>query len=74
MLRNIYNLRPWKQNDYEKEKIDRSMSFTQVGNDLNEDKFYFLQHKGMGHSEDAVKYATVIAYEFTQYSLKHGLE
>ena len=37
MVRNIYNIRPRKQNDYVKENNDRSMSFAQVGNDLNKD-------------------------------------
>ena len=28
----------------------------------------------MGHSEETIEYETVIAYAFTHYYLKHGLE
>ena len=50
------------------------MFFEQVGNDLNEDAFLFLQNKGMEHFQDTIDYSTVIAYEFMQYSLKRGLK
>ena len=45
---NLYNLRPQKQNDYTKENIDRSMSFTQFGNDIDKDALLFLQHNVNG--------------------------
>ena len=50
------------------------MSFTSFGNDLNEDAFSFLKHKVIEHYEYTIDYATVIAYAFTQYSLKGGLK
>ena len=71
---NVYNIHPQKQTDYTKEKINRSMSFAQVGNDLNEDTVSFLQHKGMEHSKDTIDHETVIAYSFTQHSPKRGLK
>ena len=45
--RNVQNIRPWKKNNYVKEKINQSMSFEQVGNDLNKDALLYLQHKVM---------------------------
>ena len=36
-VRNVYNLLPQKQTEYVKENIDWSMSFAQVGNDLDKD-------------------------------------
>ena len=68
------NIRPRKQTDYVKENIDQSMSFKKVGNDLFEDAFSFLQHKGMEHSGETIDYAKVIAHEFPQYSLHYGLK
>ena len=50
------------------------MSFTQVGKELNNDALLFLQHEGMGHSEEKIDYTTVIAYVFKKYSLKCGLK
>ena len=49
MVRNVYHLPLRKQNDYVKENIDRSMTFAQVGNYLNEDALLFFHHKGMKH-------------------------
>ena len=46
-VRNLYNLFPLKQTDYLKGNIDQSMSFTQVGNDLNYDVLVLLQQEGM---------------------------
>ena len=69
-VRNAYNLRLWKQTDYVKENIIRLMSFAQVENDLKNDSFSLLKHKGMEHSEDTIDYETVIEYTFTKYSLK----
>ena len=57
-----------------KENIDRPMLFVQVGNDIKEDTFIFLQHEGMEHSEDKINYVTLIAYTFKQYSLKREME
>ena len=34
----------------------------------------FLQHKLMEYYEDTTDYSTVIAYAFTQYSLKRGIK
>ena len=71
---NVYNLRPWKQNDYVKEKIYQSILFTHFGNDLNKDALYLLKHGGTQNSEETIDYATVIEYEFTQYYLKRRLK
>ena len=57
-----------------KENINRSISFTQFGNDLNEYELYFLKHKGMENSEETINYEIFIAYELTQYSMKSGLK
>ena len=39
-VRNLYNLRLWKKNDYVRQKTDQSLLFAQVGNDLNEDSLW----------------------------------
>ena len=66
MMRNVYNLCPRKKNEYVKEYIDRLIFFAQVGNDLNEDKFSFFQHKEIEYTEEKIDYATVIEYAFTK--------
>ena len=73
-VRNLYSLRLQKQTDYVRGNIYRSMSLTQVGNNLNEDTLLLLKHKGIKYSEEIIDFATVIAYAFTQYSLKSGLK
>ena len=73
-VRNVYNIFPRDQTDYVKEKVNISISFTQVGNNLNTDELHFLQNEGTKHSEQTFDYSTVIEYEFTQYSLKSGLK
>ena len=50
------------------------ISFAKFGNYLNEDALLFLRHEGMDHFEETIYYATLIAYAFTQYSLKGGLK
>ena len=57
-----------------KEKIDRLMSFTKFGNDLNKDALSYLWHKGMENFEDIIDYASVISYAFTKYSLKRRIK
>ena len=57
-----------------KEKVDQYMSFAQYGNDLDKYALLFLQHKRIETFEEKFDYATVIAYAFTQYSLKHRLK
>ena len=71
---NVYNLRPRRENDYMKSKINQLISFAQVGNVLNEDAFYFLEHKVMENYEETIDYTKVIAYAFVQYSLNRGLK
>ena len=71
-VRNVYNIFPRDQTDYVKEKVNISISFTQVGNNLNTDELHFLQNEGTKHPEQTFDYSTVIEYEFTQYSLKRG--
>ena len=73
-VRNVNILRKRKQNDYVKENIYQYMSFTQVGNDLNEDALLFLQHKVMQRSEETIYYETVVSHSFTQYSMKSGMK
>ena len=65
-VRNIYTIHLRKKNDYVKENTDQSMSFTQVGNDLNEDALLLLQHDKMGNSEETIDYEKVITYAFKQ--------
>ena len=65
MVSNVYNLRLQKQTDYVKENIYRSMPFTQVRTDLNEDSLLLFRHKVMENYEETIDYDTVILYSFT---------
>ena len=50
------------------------MSFAQVGDDLKNDSFLFLQNKVKETFEGNIDYATVILYALTQYFLNRGLK
>ena len=64
-VRNVYNLHPWDQNDYVKEKVNRYMSFIKVGNNVNDEALEFLLNKRMEHYECKIYYETVIVYKLT---------
>ena len=74
MVRDVYNIRAWKQHDYVNDDINLLMLFAQIENDLDEDTLSYFRSKGMENYEETVDYAIVIAYSFMQYSLKRGLK